>query len=80
MTNEQIKDYLNKYSLTSKEKLAQHIIELKHNTKPNTALISELSYALIDEENLFFNFFARRFPIIHPQTSFIIPLLIKYLV
>ena len=57
MTNEQIKDYLEKYSLTTKEKLAQHILELKRNTKPNLELISELNYVLVDEENLFFNFF-----------------------
>lgn len=57
MTNQQIKDYLEKYSLTTKEKLAEHIEQLKRNTKPNTRLISELSYALLDEENLFFNFF-----------------------
>lgn len=59
MTETQIKDYLNKYSLTTKEKLAQHILELKRNTKPNLELISQLNYVLVDEENLFFNIFSR---------------------
>jgi hypothetical protein len=57
MTEIQIKEYLNKYSLTTKEKLAQHILELKRNTKPNLELISQLNYVLVDEENLFFNVF-----------------------
>jgi hypothetical protein len=59
MTEQQIKDYLKKYSLTTKEKLAEHIAQLKRNTKPNLELISELNYVLVDEENLFFNVFSR---------------------
>jgi hypothetical protein len=59
MTKQQIKDYLEKYSLTTKEKLAEHITQLKRNTKPNLELVSELNYVLVDEENLFFNVFSR---------------------
>jgi hypothetical protein len=59
MTEQQIKDYLEKYSLTTKEKLAEHITQLKRNTKPNLELISQLNYVLVDEENLFFNVFPR---------------------
>jgi hypothetical protein len=59
MTEQQIKDYLEKYSLTTKEKLAEHITQLKRNTKPNLELVSELNYVLVDEENLFFNLFSR---------------------
>ena len=59
MTETQIKEYLNKYSLTTKEKLAEHITQLKRNTKPNLELVSELNYVLVDEENLFFNVFSR---------------------
>jgi hypothetical protein len=59
MTEQQIKDYLEKYSLTTKEKLAEHITQLKRNTKPNLELVSELNYVLVDEENLFFNVFSR---------------------
>jgi hypothetical protein len=57
MTEQQIKDYLEKYSLTTKEKLEEHITQLKRNTKPNLELVSELNYVLVDEENLFFNVF-----------------------
>jgi hypothetical protein len=57
MTETQIKEYLNKYSLTTKEKLAEHITQLKRNTKPNLELVSEINYVLVDEENLFFNVF-----------------------
>lgn len=59
MTEEQIKEYLEKYSLTTKEKLAEHIEQLKRNTNPNLGLISELVFVLADEENLFFNVFPR---------------------
>lgn len=59
MTKEQIQDYLIKYRLKTKEDLAEHIEQLKRNTKPNLVLISELSYVLVDEENLFFNVFSR---------------------
>lgn len=55
MTGEQIKEYLDKYSLNTKDLLANHIIHLKRNTKPNTELISELSYVLLDEEKVFFS-------------------------
>ena len=48
MTEQQIKDYLEKYSLTTKEKLAEHITQLKRNTKPNLELVSELNYVLVD--------------------------------
>lgn len=57
MTETQIKEYLNKYSLTTKESLVKHIEQLKRNTKPNLELISQLNYVLVDEENLFFNVF-----------------------
>jgi len=57
MTETQIKEYLNKYSITTKEGLAKHVEELKRNTKPNIGLISELVYVLEDEENLFSNLF-----------------------
>lgn len=48
MTKKQIIDYLKKYSINSKEELAFHIQELKSNTTPNIALISELVYVLED--------------------------------
>lgn len=57
MTGEQIKEYLDKYGLNTKDLLANHIVQLKSNTKPNTWLISELSYVLLDEENVFFSIF-----------------------
>ena len=60
MTEEQIKEYLDKYSLNTKDLLANHIMHLKRNTKPNTRLISELVYVLVDEENLFFNIFSAK--------------------
>lgn len=56
MSEKQIKDYLEKYNITSKELLAKHIEELKRNTKPNTKLISELVWVL---EDFFFSFFER---------------------
>lgn len=58
MTEKQVKDYLYKYNLKSKEDLAQHIVELKRNTNPNTRLISELVYVLEDEESVFNSFLA----------------------
>lgn len=54
MSEQQIKEYLQKYNITSKELLASHIEELKRNTKPNTKLISELVWVL---EDFFFSFF-----------------------
>lgn len=60
MTEEQIKEYLNKYGLNTKDLLANHIMHLKRNTKPNTGLISELVYVLEDEGNLFFNIFSAK--------------------
>lgn len=56
MSEQQIKEYLQKYNITSKELLASHIEELKRNTKPNTKLISELVWVLND---FFFSFFER---------------------
>lgn len=44
MSNEQIKDYLEKYKITSVELLAKHIEELKRNTKPN----SDIIFSLVD--------------------------------
>ena len=55
MEEKQIREYLNKYSITSKNLLAEHIQQLKRNTKPNIELISELVYVLEDEVNVFFN-------------------------
>ena len=46
---EQIKEYLQKFRITSKEQLATHIEELKRNTVPNTKLIRELVYVLEDD-------------------------------
>jgi len=63
MTETQIKEYLNKYSLTTKEKLAEHIEQLKRNTNLNLELISELAFVLADEENLFFNVFGGQSPL-----------------
>lgn len=56
MSEQQIKEYLQKYNITSKELLASHIEELKRNTIPNTKLISELVWVL---EDFFFSFFER---------------------
>jgi len=60
MTEEQIKEYLDKYSLNTKDLLANHIMHLKRNTKPNIVLISELVHVLEDEGNLFFNIFSAK--------------------
>lgn len=49
MTAEQITEYLSKYVITSKELLAEHILQLKRNTYPNVGLISELVYVLEDK-------------------------------
>lgn len=59
MTDEQIREYLQKYNITSKELLAVHIEELKRNTKPNTRLISELVYVLYDENSVFNSFWRK---------------------
>lgn len=56
MSEEQIKEYLEKYNITSKELLAIHIEQLKKNTKPNIRLISELFYVLEDENSVFNSF------------------------
>lgn len=60
MSEQQIKEYLKKYSITSKELLASHIEELKRNTKPNAKLISELVYVLADEKSVFNSFCAEK--------------------
>lgn len=52
MIPKQITEYLNKYRLINKKLLANHILELKRNTIPNTPLISNLVWAL--EDNSFF--------------------------
>lgn len=53
MSEQQIKDYLKKFAIFTKEDLATHIEQLKRNTKPNTRLISELVWVLDD---FYFNF------------------------
>lgn len=53
MTEQQIKEYLQKYNITSKELLSTHIEELKRNTIPNLRLISELVFI---SEDSFYNF------------------------
>lgn len=59
MTEEQITEYLSKYVITSKELLAEHILQLKRNTYPNVGLISELVHVLEDEFSVFNSFSAK---------------------
>lgn len=59
MDTQQIADYLEKYNLKTKEQLASHIEQLKRNTKPNLALISELVWALEDSSSFFNSFCAK---------------------
>ena len=59
MTEEQITEYLSKYVITSKELLAEHILQLKRNTYPNVGLISELVHVLEDEFSDFNSFSAK---------------------
>lgn len=54
MSEQQIKDYLEKYRIKSAPQLADHIGELKRNTIPNVVLISELVYILEDDSSFFF--------------------------
>lgn len=49
---EQIKEYLEKYKITSKEQLEKHIEELTRNTHPNDNIIFILDSVLCDEELL----------------------------
>lgn len=56
MTTEQITEYLNKYSITTKELLAEHILQLKRNTYPNVELISSLVCILYDKFSVFNSF------------------------
>jgi|GEM_PF-5561591 len=53
MSDQQIKDYLKKFAILTKEDLVKHIEQLKKNTNPNTKLISELVWVL---EDFYFNF------------------------
>jgi hypothetical protein len=48
MTLEQIKDYLQKYRITSPNQLSTHIEQLENNTRPNKTLIFELYNYLED--------------------------------
>lgn len=57
MTN-QIKEYLNKYRIISKEMLEKHIEELNRNTTVDKDLVFMLVMSLDDEE-LFPNYFSR---------------------
>ena len=59
MTTEQITEYLNKYSITSRDLLAEHILQLKRNTYPNVELISELVCILNDKLSVFKSFSAK---------------------
>ena len=47
-----VEEYLNKQGIEEFDKLAQHIMELKRNTKPNVALISELADILINKKDI----------------------------
>ena len=58
MDDNQIKEYLEKYQIKSKEDLAEHIEQLKNNTAPNVKLISELVWVLEDKESVFYSFLA----------------------
>ena len=58
MTTEQITEYLNKYSITSRELLAEHILQLKRNTYPNVELISELVWYLNEKFSVLNSFSA----------------------
>ena len=56
MSEEQIKDYLQRYEIKSEDGLANHILQLKTNTFPNIKLISELVWVLEDKESVFYSF------------------------
>ena len=58
MSEEQIKDYLQRYEIKSEDGLANHILQLKTNTFPNIKLISELVWVLEDKESVFYSFLA----------------------
>lgn len=47
-----VEEYLSKQGIEEFDKLAQHIMELKRNTKPNVALISELADILINKKDI----------------------------
>lgn len=56
---QQLKEYLDKYKITSKEMLEKHIEELNRNTYVDKDLVFMLIMSLDDEE-LFPNFFSRK--------------------
>jgi hypothetical protein len=63
MTTEQIKDYLQKYRITSPNQLSTHIEQLENNTRPNKTLIFEL-YNYLEDWSLssFFDIIAEKEP------------------
>ena len=68
MTNEQIKNYLEKYRIDSEESLAKHIEELKRNTIPNNEIIFPLVDMLVNEKSVLNSFFAENKKIKNPMT------------
>ena len=71
MTTEQITEYLNKYIITTKELLAEHILQLKRNTKPNVRLISELVWILNDKFSVL-NYFSAKIEREYKHKDFIL--------
>ena len=59
METARIAEYLNKYSITTKELLAEHILQLKRNTYPNVELISELVCILNDKFSVLNSFYPK---------------------
>ena len=67
MTQEQIKNYLEKYRINSEEQLAKHIEELKRNTIPNNEIIFPLVDMLVNEKSVLNSFFAENKKIKNPM-------------
>ena len=57
MTEQQIKDYLQKYKITSEELLANHIEQLKRNTVVNNELIFPLVEMMLNNKSVLLSFF-----------------------